>query len=155
MRNQLLQSYRTATLKQSKTGAICKVSFLRCMTSGNDFPKLTKSDEVKLHSVQHFAVEKTPITAQLWMQRMKGRDDLVASTSSTQTANSYSSNGASKAEEVAPTFLLDKNSKESRLTIRYNFSQDGVLHIVACGVVSLLHQQLTISCMTVDPLFFM
>ena len=151
MTTQLFLLFRTASLKQSRKGGICKASFLRSMTGGIDIPKITKSDEVKFHSVHHFAVEKTPITAQLWMQRMKGRDDLVASTSSTQTSNSYASNGASKAEEVAPTFLLDKHSKESRLTIRYNFSKDGVLQIVICGVVSLLHLQFAISCITVNP----
>ena len=98
---------------------------LRQLASNVDEPKVTRSDAVKFHSVQHFSVEKTPITAQLWLQRMAGRDSMVASSSSAQTANSYMVKESVKTEELAPTFLLDKTSKESRLTIRYNFSQDG------------------------------
>lgn len=123
----MLLSSKQSALRLFEKGDIHKVTFPRKMTSGIDISKLTKSDEVKLHSV-NFAVEKTPITAQLWMRRMKGRDDLIASTSSTQIANLYGSNGAPKTDALSPMFLLDKTSKESRVTIRYNFSQDGASH---------------------------
>lgn len=113
----------TSTLKRFVRGGI----FHRYFTGNTDEPKLTKSDEVKYHSVNHYSVEKTPITAQLWMQRTKGRESLVASTSSIQPANSYISREPTVSHDVIPTFLLDKTANESRLTIRYKFSEDGML----------------------------
>lgn len=95
---------------------------VRHFTGKVDEPKLTKSDEVKFHSVHHFAVEKTPITAQLWMQRLKAHDS--PSLSSQSATNSYMSKETIGIERV-PAFLLDKTSKESRLTVRYDFSKDG------------------------------
>lgn len=98
-----------------------RVNAVRHLINNTEEPKLTKSDAVKFHTVQHFSVEKTPITAQLWMQRMAGRESI----STSSTSNSNLMKEPLKIEESAPTFLLDKTSKESRLTIRYNFSQDG------------------------------
>lgn len=72
--------------------------------------KLTKSDEIQYHSVNHINADKTPITSQLWSRRQKGRESVIPIVSESQ--------------EPAPTFLLDKTAKESRLTIRYDFSQD-------------------------------
>lgn len=88
-----------------------------------DRSKLTKSDEVKYHSVNHYAVEKTPITAQLWMQRTRDQNLKVGPSSSENPVNSYVSKGPISLPD--PTFLLDKTAKESRLTIRYKFSDDG------------------------------
>jgi hypothetical protein len=91
---------------------------LRCRFSGRaDDAKVTpiKSDAVKLHHVNHFSVEKTPITAQLWSQRHKKRDITVASTDTYESI------------AIETLFLLDKTAKESRLTIRYNFSRDAHL----------------------------
>jgi hypothetical protein len=90
-----------------------------------DRSKLTKSDEVKYHSVNHYAVEKTPITAQLWMQRTRDQNLKVGTSTSDQPVNSYVSKGPITLPNSTPTFLLDKTAKESRLTIRYKFSDDG------------------------------
>jgi hypothetical protein len=95
--------------------------FGRLFTSGVDEPKLTKSDDVKFHTVHHYAVEKTPITAQLWMQRTKVRESMAGATSATSPV----SKNSTELPDSAPTFLLDKTAKESRLTIRYKFSEDG------------------------------
>ena len=92
---------------------------LRRMASNNDEPKLTKSDEVKIHSVRHCAVEKTPVTAQLWAQRSRGRQSID------QHPNSYVSRVPLEPHDGVPAFLMDKTSKESRLTIKYKFSNDG------------------------------
>ena len=72
--------------------------------------KVSKSDDVSIHNVQHYNVEKTPITAHLWDQRLKSTDDNLTSIESTNIP--------------IPNFILDKSSKESRLVIKYNFSQD-------------------------------
>jgi hypothetical protein len=95
--------------------------FGRLFTSRVDEPKLTKSDDVKFHTVHHYAVEKTPITAQLWMQRTKVRESMAGATSATSPV----SKNSTELPDSAPTFLLDKTAKESRLTIRYKFSEDG------------------------------
>ena len=97
--------------------------FGRFLTAGVDEPKLTKSDDVKFHTVHHYAVEKTPITAQLWMQRTKVRESIAGATSQSTTSNV--SKDSTELHDSAPTFLLDKTAKESRLTIRYKFSEDG------------------------------
>ena len=99
--------------------------FGRYFAVGVDEPKLTKSDDVKYHSVHHYAVEKTPITAQLWMQRTKVRESIAGATS--LSAISPVSKDTTQINDSAPTFLLDKTAKESRLTIRYKFSEDGKL----------------------------
>jgi hypothetical protein len=96
-----------------------------------DRSKITKSDEVKYHSVNHYAVEKTPITAQLWMQRTRDQNLKVSTASSDQPVNSYVSKGPISLPNSAPTFLLDKTAKESRLTIRYKFSDDGNIKIIS------------------------
>lgn len=99
--------------------------FSRLFTSGVDEPKLTKSDEVKFHTVHHYAVEKTPITAQLWMQRTRVRESMAGATSP-------ASKDSTELPDSAPTFLLDKTAKESRLTIRYKFSEDGKFRQATC-----------------------
>lgn len=96
-----------------------------------DGSKLSKSDEVKYHSVHHYAVEKTPITAQLWMQRTRDQNSQVPSSSSDQPVNSYVSKGVIAQHDSALTFLLDKTAKESRLTIRYKFSEDGNIKTIS------------------------
>jgi acyl-CoA hydrolase len=86
-----------------------------------DEPKLTRSDEIQYHSVNQINVDKTPITAQLWSRRQKERESMVMSTDTELKGI------ASKPQETAPVLLMDKTAKESRLTIRYNFSQDANL----------------------------
>lgn len=116
-------------LQRSSGGRFTAKQCLRGIASNIDEPKLTKSDEVKIHSVYHCAVEKTPITAQLWTQRSRGRQSIAASNSVDQPPNSYVSRVPLEPLDKVPTFLMDKTSKESRLTIKYKFSNDGRLHI--------------------------
>ena len=110
--------------RRCPAGRFTSKQCLRRMASNNDEPKLTKSDEVKIHSVRHCAVEKTPVTAQLWAQRSRGRQSVD------QPPNSYVSRVPLEPHDGVPAFLMDKTSKESRLTIKYKFSNDGRRRIV-------------------------
>eukprot|EP00596_Hydrurales_sp_CCMP1899_P003825 CAMPEP_0119038526 /NCGR_PEP_ID=MMETSP1177-20130426/7498_1 /TAXON_ID=2985 /ORGANISM="Ochromonas sp, Strain CCMP1899" /LENGTH=471 /DNA_ID=CAMNT_0007001231 /DNA_START=164 /DNA_END=1576 /DNA_ORIENTATION=- len=115
--------YRNAIVGFAKRRQGYHMGFLQFSSSRNeDEPKLTKSDEIQYHSVNEINVDKTPITAQLWSRRREeGRNSMVMSTDTEL-------NGISSKPQIStPILLMDKTAKESRLTIRYNFSQDANL----------------------------
>lgn len=71
----------------------------------------SKSDDIKIHQVKEFNIEKTPITAQLWDQRKFYMESPVSDLS---------------AQETEPV-LFEKTGAESRKTILYCFTRDASL----------------------------
>eukprot|EP01041_Mallomonas_annulata_P013117 gene13117-27703_t len=99
-----------------KVSGVTPISYKRINICDRNI-SLKKSDDAVIHEVKAFEVEKTPITALLWSQRQMstGTDDSSNTTTIHQSIHTY------------PPCIQEKDSKDSRVTVEYNFSTDANL----------------------------